>query len=69
MKKFGEGIAFGKVILIGEHFVVYGLPAIASGLRSLKTHLRVREGEWNRELDNEIIAGLMSISRHPIRNR
>lgn len=27
-----EGYGFGKVILFGEHFVVYGLPGIASGI-------------------------------------
>ncbi len=33
----GEGRGFGKTILFGEHFVVYGLPAIASALGSTTT--------------------------------
>jgi mevalonate kinase len=31
------GYGFGKVILFGEHFVVYGLPAIAAGINQKTT--------------------------------
>jgi mevalonate kinase len=33
----GTGKGYGKTILFGEHFVVYGLPAIASALASFTT--------------------------------
>jgi len=36
----GQGVGFGKVILFNEHFVVYGVPAIASAIGS-KTTARV----------------------------
>ncbi len=32
-----EGAGFGKVILFGEHFVVYGLPSIAAAINSRTT--------------------------------
>ena len=31
----GSGKGFAKVILFGEHFVVYGLPGLASGIKNL----------------------------------
>jgi len=47
----GEGSGYGKVILFGEHFVVYGLPAIALaiGSKTTATVTRVRESGWHLE--------------------
>ncbi len=39
-----QGEAFGKTILVGEHFVVYGLPAIVAGLNQ-KTICRIEKSE------------------------
>ena len=42
----GTGKGFGKTILFGEHFVVYGLPAIASALGTYTTaNVEVVEGK------------------------
>jgi len=42
----GTGKGFGKTILFGEHFVVYGLPAIASALGTYTTaDVKVVEGK------------------------
>lgn len=46
-----EGYGYGKVILFGEHFVVYGLPAIASAL-SGKTIARVGGSDKFELVDN-----------------
>ncbi|MEM0360253.1 MAG: mevalonate kinase [Candidatus Diapherotrites archaeon] len=48
---FGKG--FGKTILFGEHFVVYGLPAIASAITSSTTaQVKRIKGSQYRIIDN-----------------
>jgi len=42
----GTGFGFGKTIVFGEHFVVYGFPAIASAITS-KTTAEVKRIEGN----------------------
>jgi len=42
----GVGYGYGKTILFGEHFVVYGMPSIASALES-KTTCKVERIEGN----------------------
>lgn len=45
----GSGKGYGKTILFGEHFVVYGLPAIASALSSYTTaEVKIIDGKgWD----------------------
>jgi len=49
----GMGIGFGKVILFNEHFVVYGLPAIASAIGAKTTALVERRPGSGVELKDE----------------
>jgi mevalonate kinase len=49
----GTGKGYGKTILFGEHFVVYGLPAIASALSSYTTaDIQVDDGKDWEVIDN-----------------
>jgi len=49
----GKGIGFGKVILFNEHFVVYGLPAIASAIGAKTTALVERRTGSGVEISDE----------------
>jgi mevalonate kinase len=48
----GTGSGFGKVILFGEHFVVYGIPAIASAIEMETTALAEKTGGSAVELED-----------------
>ena len=49
----GKGTGFGKVILFNEHFVVYGLPAIASAIGAKTTALVQRRAGYGVEIEDE----------------
>ncbi|MBD3405776.1 MAG: mevalonate kinase [Candidatus Lokiarchaeota archaeon] len=49
----GQGSGFGKSILFGEHFVVYGLPAIAAGISSRTIAVVTRKDSPGWTLDDD----------------
>ncbi len=49
----GMGVGFGKVILFNEHFVVYGLPAIASAIGARTTAVVERSAGSGVEIKDE----------------
>ncbi len=49
----GQGVGFGKVILFNEHFVVYGIPAIASAIGAKTTATVERNAGTGVELKDE----------------
>ncbi|MBU0530474.1 MAG: mevalonate kinase [Nanoarchaeota archaeon] len=49
----GQGYGFGKVILFGEHFVVHGVPSIASAISSKTTAIVEKKGGTGIEVVDE----------------
>lgn len=50
--KMGVGIAHSKLILIGEHSVVYGQPAIALPVTILKTTVTITSSKYGQYVEN-----------------
>ena len=48
----GQGVGFGKVILFNEHFVVYGIPAVASAIGAKTTAVIERSPGSGVELED-----------------
>ena len=53
VKKKGTGISHSKIILIGEHSVVYGYSAIAIPLKNIEVKCEVEESENEIQYDFE----------------
>jgi mevalonate kinase len=49
----GTGVGFGKVILFNEHFVVYGIPAIASAIGARTTAVVQRRAGSGVEINDD----------------
>jgi len=56
----GRGIGYGKIILLGEHFVVHGAPAIAGGITS-NVVVEVKESDRNRIITDHKVIEDMSV--------
>jgi mevalonate kinase len=56
----GRGVGYGKIILLGEHFVVHGAPAIAAGIANAAI-VEVKRADTNRIITDAKVVEDMSI--------
>lgn len=60
LSKEGIGIAFGKIILIGEHAVVYQKPAIAFPFKACQVKITIQEIQTASYVVSDYYTGLLS---------
>ena len=56
-----RGIGYGKIIFFGEHFVVYGAPAIAGGISS-SAIVEVKKSDKNRIITDQKVVQELSLN-------
>ena len=57
----GRGSAGGKAILLGEHFVVHGVPALAVPVASRQVHVTVEQAPGNWDMDASLEAFMKAL--------
>ncbi len=57
----GEGVGHGKIIIFGEHLVVFGAPAIAGGITN-SANVKVKRSEKNRIITKQTVVEQLSLS-------